>query len=346
MEKIKSILFKMDMKGHGIVNFDNSDQKWMFHSRHNNGVPHHLYTANNNVIYAKKNFYYNNDGNLDYKIKISSECIKKEMFGDDYVAQSSKIVHNPVILNSYISSPMSHIRGYMFADKVSLKRKSALTIEDAEATNNVISYLDVASVSGEKIDESKGESQSGNNFYFHENVGEIEYSTRGIIDLESLQFVPCDQVFDRYALNPDDFGLYKKFMTQWFDGFNSELGYYIKNGSACDIPELGFVMCDKDVLFLVKNVLTKILKTRIRRKNAMAEVTNLKIKLVADPITDTFYNDSNWINVSSLIDIDTLFFHVNDFYSQIDFDGAKNLRDEIIADMKVVKAKKNNKNKD
>lgn len=224
MTKIKSILFKVELKGHGVVNFDSKDQKWMFRTKNNNGKPHHLFNSHDNLKYAKKNFYYDDNGNLQYKLKISSECIKKEMFGDDYVAQSSKIVHNPVILNSFISSPMSHLRGYMFADKVSFKRKSALTIEDAEATNNPVSYLDVSSVSGDKINESLGDGQSNNNLHHHENVGEIEYATRGIIDLESLQFVSCDQVFDRYALNPDDFGLYKRFMKQWFDGFNAELG--------------------------------------------------------------------------------------------------------------------------
>jgi hypothetical protein len=340
MKNVKSILVKLDLKGHGIVNFDKLSQKYMFQDKHNNGVKHHLYTPNDNAKYSKKNFYYGADGSLDYKIKISSECIKKSMFSDDYIAQSTKIVHNPVILNSYISSPMSHIRGYMFADKVSLKRKSALTIEDAEATNNVKSYLDFGVLSGDKHDDSKGDNESGIGIHVHENVGDIEYSTRGIIDLEALQFVSCDQVFDRYAFNPDDFGLYKKFMKQWFGDFDEELAYYVKKGSVCDIPELGFVMSDKDVLFLVRGILTRMLKTRIRRNNAIAEVTDIKIKLVSDPISDTFYNESNWTSVSSLIDVENLTFQVNEFYDKIDFDQARQLRDELLEDMKDKKKSK------
>ena len=54
-----------------------------------------------------------------------------------------------------------------------------------------------------------------------------------------LSFISCDQIFDRYAFNPDMFNLYKTLLATKLDGFNSELGFYQIKNSIVEIPEHG-----------------------------------------------------------------------------------------------------------
>ena len=82
MKKIKTIQFKLNLTGDGIVNFDSNEQKWI-HINNTTGLSGN---RNDNVSYAKKNFYKTNKLDkdskeiLDYKIKISSDCLKKAIF--------------------------------------------------------------------------------------------------------------------------------------------------------------------------------------------------------------------------------------------------------------------------
>lgn len=338
--KTKSVLVKLQLQGKGIVNMDTNEQKWMFSKNNNNGVAHRLFSGHNNVNYAKKNFYRDPEGNLTYKIKMSSECIKKAMFESEYVAQTNNITHNDVILNSFIASPMSHIRGYMFPDKVATKRKGALTLSDAEQTNNAVSYLEVSSKSGGKTDESKSDDTSEANFYYHENVGDISYEATGSISLPALQFVSCDQIYDRYCFNPDHYPLYRKFMEQNFEGFDSDLGYFQMKGSSIDIPEYGYKMKDEHVVGLVKETLKKLLTTEVKRKNAFSSTSGLYIKLVNDPITDTMESETGWIRIETLSDIENLTFEVEEFYVETNLEESIRLRDEIVDAMKTSKKKK------
>ena len=70
---MKTILFKLELEGEGIVNFDSSSQRFLF-----NGTKFKdLFHAHDNVKYAKKVLYQDENGVLsDYKIKISSACLR------------------------------------------------------------------------------------------------------------------------------------------------------------------------------------------------------------------------------------------------------------------------------
>jgi hypothetical protein len=338
---IKSILLKLDLQGEGIVNYDSGEQKWIFNKKDS---LRHMFHNHENVSYAKKNFYTDENGVWSYKIKISSDCIKHNIFNDDLIAQSPAIVHHDHILYPYIGSTLSLIRGYLFAEKTgSFKKTGSLQLCDAEQTNNAVSKLEFFCKSGGKTTNEGDTDKSDNTIFNKETIGEITYSSKGFIDLKELQFVSCDQIFDRYSFNPDKFDIYKKCLSKCLPNFNSELGYYKFKTSFVDIPEYGILLSSENVLYLVKETLKRILKLNIRNKNAYAKLNSLKIKLVQNVFVDTMESEDNWLEIKTLEDIDNLNFEPELFYILENEEDANAKRSEIEDCKKAKKEKKEKK---
>ena len=296
---IKNILFKVELSGFGIVNYDSNEQKEM-------ASQVNLKTKYNNNSFAKKNFYKNEEtGELEYKIKISSDCLRNAIFGEDVVAQCGYLPNNVIV--STIASPYSLLRGYLNVDK-NFKFKSPVTITDAEQTSNTKSVMETFSRSGQKNEDVE---MTDNTFFKKETVGDISYATKGYIDLELLQFVSATPFYDRMAFNPEDFELYKTFLKTKLNNFDSKLGYYQKITSSINIPEYGFKFSEENVKELCKGFFKRLLSTKIKRKNSYANVSKVKIKYVFNPLTDTFDNPNGWIDINSENDID---FSMEDCY--------------------------------
>ena len=328
-KKVKNVLFRTKIKGNGVVNFDSSEQRFMF-----SGTElHNMKTRHENTNYAKKKF--NKDGDkLTYKLSISSDCLRHDLFKEDALVQSPNLINNEHVLYSFIASPASLLRGYLFADTTeTLKRKGALTITDATQTCNAVSYIETFSKSGKKLElEDKVEGKSDNSFFKKEVVGDIEYLAVGNIDLMGLQFVSCDKVFDRFNFNPDLFTTYKAFLKAKMPTFNSELGYYQIVGSTIEIPEYGFLIDNDNVILLVKELFRRLLSLNIQRRNSFARVSELEYKLVYDPIEDTIDSEDGWISLKTNNDIANVNFDIQQFYALEDLELAKTKRESIEAD--------------
>lgn len=338
-KKVKNVLISLDIEGRGIVNNDSTEQKWVF-LKEKGESSHHLFSKDNNVSYSKKNFYYDENGKLLYKIKISEGCMKKTIFNEDMITQTPNIAHHDALLYSFIASPMSLVRGYMFANKTdTLKRSGALTLTDAEQTSSNLSYLETFTKSGPKTDDSKGKDEKETSFFKKETVGEIKYTAKGDIDVMALQFVSCDPIFDRYSFNPDKYELFSNFINKRIPNYDGKLGFYKQKTSFIEIPEEGILLSNENVVFLVKDALKKILKMNIKRSSAYAKVETLRIKLVTDTLTDTFSNENGWITLKTESDIDNLNFDVEDFYEELDLEKAKALRESLIESAKAIKEK-------
>jgi hypothetical protein len=335
MEKIKNLLFTLELEGKGVVNMDSNDQKYVLGKTH-------LRARNENVSFAKKSFTVNDNSDdkndIDYKLKISHDCIGHDMFKRDMVSNVPNVVHHDLLLYTFLASPVSIIRGYMLANKKeTLKRTGGFHLCDAIQTCNAKSILEVGARAGEKMSKDGTDDKSDNTFFYRETVGDIEYSAKGDIDLMAYQFISCDNIFDRYSFNPDMYKYYKEFLKKKMPDFNSELGYYQLRDSIIQIPEYGVLLSNENVVFLVKETLKRLLGIDIKRKGAYAKVNSLKIKLVKDPTVDTYNNPDNWIVIKNNADIDALNFDVEFFYDSNDFDEAKALRkdfDERIAEDK------------
>lgn len=334
MSKIKNILIALEFEGNGVVNYDSNDQKYMCNrTQYLKSI-----SRNSNVSFAKKSFTKNDDDTLNYKLKVSSDCLKNDMSKYDMVSKNPNIIHHLMLLYSYIASPIGIIFGYLFMakDDKLYKKSSVITLCDAEQICNAQSSLEVFSRSGTK-ESNEGTDKSDNSFYYKETVGNIRYATIGNIDLMKLQLVSCDELFDRKAFVSDDFKAYKDFLSKRMPGFTSELNYYQLIDSIIRIPEYGILLTNENQVFLVKEALKRLLGINIRRKNAYCKTASLKIKLVVDPTVDTHNNPNNWITISSVADIDALTFESQFYYELVDIAAAIELRKEFKKNLDDVK---------
>jgi len=353
MKKVKHIKFRIKLKGEGIVNFDSNNQKYMYT---NFDSKEKKYTYTNlsdkmspdklkykNVNYAKKHFYTDKDGNLQYKIAISSDALRHNIFKEDTNNQSSSVVHHNAILYSNIAHLANILRGYMYTGKdeiPTIKRKSPITITDAEQTCNAVSYIETFARSGEKNQDAEA---VDNSYYKKEVVGKIEYESIGQIDLKELQFVSADPIFDRYSFNPDFFEMYTTFLQAKISGFNSELGYYMDKLSSIQIPELGFKFSNEDLVILIQEFFKRLLKLNITRKSAYVKIESVEYKLVYDPIEDTFNDETGWIKLDGHNSINNINFEPEEFYVLTDKKIAEKLRMKIVQAYE--KKKESNKKK-
>lgn len=344
MKKVKSILFRMNLEGKGVVNFDSNDQKYMW-----NQLKNKERSAHDNVSFAKKNWYLKN-GELTYKLKISSDCLRHEIFREDFQFQSPNVANSPELLLAAISSPASILRGYMFAEKdCTIKKRSCFTISDAEQTNDSVSSLETFSRSGKKITD---ENLADNSFFKKETVGEMQYNCEGFVDLRELQFISLDQIFDRLAINPDHYSIYKSLLETKIPGFNAEPKYYQLKKSEVRIPEFGILFSKEEIVALTKELLMRIFKINIFKSKSFAKIAKLEYKLVYDSTVDTFYDNDGWNVISSEKDINAVDFDPEFYFVEEEKESAEKLREKIVAaeeekklKNKEEKAKKKEKNK-
>jgi len=340
-KNVKNVLIKLNIEGQGIVNFDSNDQSYIWNKyvkdNSENGIIK-SYCKGSNIQFAKKNWYKDENEKLNYKIKISSDCIRHNLYKDEIPFQSPNIGYFKDLLLNFIATPALLTRGYLFTEKENrYKRSTCLNITDAEQVCNAESNIEVFSRSGEKITD---EILKDNTFFYKETVGEIKYQAIGNIDLMNLQFLSTDQVFDRFGLNPDYFNIYKTILKRNLPTFNSELGFYCINGSSNIMPEYGIKFSNEDVLYLIKYIFTKLLSFDITHLKSYAKFSSLEYKLVYDPIEDTFNNENGWISIKNRKDIEDINFIVEDFYVEKTYEDSINLRKKINEEVEKIKSEK------
>lgn len=336
--KVKHVNFELTLKGNGIVNNDSGDQKWLWNRESKGGNQNKFTSGNNNNVYAKKHYYRNSDGELDYKIKISSDALRNAIFSDDAIATNPSIQHHKNLLNQFIGSPLGLLRGYMFADKgETIKRKSPFTITSATQTNNAESYMEFHSRSGFKKIKKEGDTTPDNTIFNKETIGDITYFSEGFINVQNLQFLSADPIFDRYNFNADDFDVLKFFLSQTLPNFDSQLGYYALKTSTIDVSEYGIKLNNENVVYLIKENLKRILRLSIYRANGYAKIDTLKVQLVVNPINPS---ENVWVEITSEEDIDNLSFDVEEYYTLSDESEAKKQREVIEASLKSIIDKK------
>ena len=315
MKNVKRIEFRLVIEGNGIVNFDSGDQKFIFNGTNLNK----LKSRNDNVNYAKKNFYTDDKGELTYKIKISSNSLRHQIFKDTIFAQTPNVRHDDIIFISYLANQAGLLRGYMDAPKngETVKHKGGLCITSAEQINNAVSQLEFFANSGEK---------DSNSLFSKETVGDIAYQAIGSIDVRELQFLSCDKVFGRYGINPDSFELYKMLFKTKMPSYDGNLGYYKMVSSYIDIPEYGIKIGNQTTVELIKWLFINMLEYYVGRSNAYARTQSLEYRYITN---GTNPNLNPWTRLDSSDDIDVINFDVSENYVLTDSNDAKKLRDSI-----------------
>lgn len=317
MKKVKSILFRVNAKGRGIINFDASHQKrltkYMFFGPERN---------DDNISYSKKVFSIDEEGRTTYKIMVSSQCVNHEVYGMEVPSMGQDIVAIEDLKFDFIASKTALLRGYMLTDSSKtedakgavIKRKSPITLTDFIQTNNAKSYIPIGTASGVR---------DSNSMYFKETIGDIEYASIGnSINLRELQFVSLDVRHDREAFSAEKFDLFREKFTETYPEFKSEIKYFLTNGSKIKIPELGFILPNDIMLDMLKFYFKNLLFTRITRNKSFFEVNDVQIKLVRDPFVDTYSNEDGWMDLD-LDTINNLDFDVEDFYTEFNSEEAE-----------------------
>ena len=314
MSKIRTIQFRLNLTGRGVVNFDSKDQKWI-HINNTTGLNGSI---NDNVNYAKKNFYkkLNKDGEeiLDYKLKISSDCLKKNIFSEDIIATNPNMMHVENILYNYISSPVALLKGWLFAKKEeTLHRKHALNLTSAEQICNAKSKMEVFARAEVKESKHKIDDTSSNTFFYLEDLDKIKYQAEGAIDIAALQLITADQLLDRYSFNPDNFELFKEFFNVHFGSNDIKLAYYKLKSSVINLNEYAVYLKDEYIKQIINMLFNRLFALDIRKRNAFAACEKIQIRLVDDPTVQTISNEDGWITINNISEIRNILDNI-DFY--------------------------------
>lgn len=320
--KTKEILFKLNLKGNGIVNFDDTAQKY-FLSKNCQWQENY---KNDNLKFSKKTFYKgkDNDGNeiTKYKVKIDSTCLRHALFEKDCKISNPKVMNNNDDLFAYyVSSIVGIVRGFMFTNKkdIGFARSSAVTITSAIENSGAIPYMEVHSnycVDGTSARDEKDDKKK-TSFYYSENVGDTFYEAKGAIDLSKLQFMSCDPQFGRVCFKSEwidgEDKLFEKVFKEHYGRIPYEIGYYNTNTGTykSGFNEHGIKFDNQFVHYLLKEILLRLAMLKINRAMGYANVCGLQCKAITDGFST--FDDNGWVDIKNENDIDN-------FISQIEID--------------------------
>lgn len=290
----KTILFKLTLQGHGVVNFDSNDQKWYHNQQDGVSLVRH-----DNVSFAKGRYYRKpHTDKLLKKIVISAECLRHNMYINEMPNYSTNIMHHRPSLLNFLASKAAVERGYMFATKAAtLKRKSPVNITEAEQFGLAKSSIETNSNSGVKTSKTDEDAAGDTSFYAREMVGDITYEALGSIDIDELQYISLSPNYDRLAVDPD-------MAAEYLDTLSADLGsrvpepaYYRKSKSLTTVPEYGILLTDDQTKGLVSDILTRLMSINIAKsQTGHAYTRRLDIKIVENPLVDTFHS-RNWTRI-------------------------------------------------
>ena len=331
VKTVKGLLFKVKMDGIGTVNFDDSDARFIV-SRYGNPATKKPY-SNSNIKVAKSEYRQvgtDENGTPLYKrtLKISSECLRHAIFEKDYDVTNGRIMRNDAFLSSFISSPAALLRGYMFADdKETIKAKSPVTIGAAIETSGAVITPEIGTVSGDKEKTS---------LFYTENTGRTKYETKGFVNLKQLEFLSCDNFFERRAVKSSwvetENGLLNVAFKQRYGKVPYSLGVYTATANAFTkhIGEYGLHFNMDFRKYLIVEFFKRLLSVNITRSGSFARVSEISVKPVYDGLKDTFESNDGWVDLSSEAEIGEFVESLNiyDFYEECDND-AKAVMDEL-----------------
>lgn len=335
--EVKNFIFRATLEGEGVVNFDDNDAKWQV-LKYGNPASKEAY-KNKNVKIAKSSYTFitediTEDGELVPRyvrnLKISSNCLRHHIFNVD--VRNGRICYNDAILASVISSPEYQLQGYLFtSDSIksdSIKKKSPVTISDAEETSGAVITPELGSVAGDKSETS---------LYYTENVGRTAYTFIGAISPKDIEFLSADDFFERRGVKSEwvetDNGLLNLAFKQRYGELPYTLDYCTATGNVFTkhIGEKGLHFSEKYVKELISIFFKKLLSLDISRSKAYAKISRLEVKPVYDAIMDTVDNPKGWITISSEEGVDDFLNNtlIHRFWEHCD-DDVKSVQDELL----------------
>jgi hypothetical protein len=278
IQGIKSVDFKIEASGSGVVNWNGSFK--LFNKTAGKSVENHQLPKMRNVDPMRLNRL--DDDILEKaQLIVSQNCFRHELFKNE--TSNLKSVNLDNVLD-VLCSITGLIRGYVIADKVtklSLKRKSCLLLEDLVDENTVLRYEQFAN-SGERNETS---------IYSKTNVDKTSYIAYGSIVIEDLQFIVLEDSFGRSAyhdiLSVEEGKKVAEKMTEFlksldFDGNKNPeavfLTNYVRKGSIMkNQGEAGLLLNENAIDLLVQAILEKIESVFLKQAKGYLTVDKLTI---------------------------------------------------------------------
>lgn len=312
---VRSIELEITYDVCGCVNYDGPEAKYALtalglYRKNPNGKD------GDNNKFAKRHF--NPENPSQFRYSVSGECQKKAIYNDTMAMESPDRAKIPHMMPIIAAHPDMISRGYVIAGQMTnLHKSSALCLPDAEETGpwRDTIVMDFHSRSGEKNlkEERKTGDGKDTTIYKSENVGRGEYKTHGFINVENLQFISADPIFDRQAILVDggiDEKIFLDELKKNMVNFTPELRYWFrKNNYLGDkAAEYGVLLNDDSVDMLIKRILKKILSVKIERSYAWLRLKDLSIRVICDGNPSQFKVTAE--------DIDDLYFEPHIWYEE------------------------------
>lgn len=338
----KSIIFKAEFSGNGIVNYDSNDQKFYY-----NKTKSGAYLKHGNVMFGKGRFTSHLDDGKEIWTKtnvISSDFVRHHMFADEMSVHMPNVMHNDGLLIHTIANKAALERGYLFAKSETWKRKSPFQISYLKNTNpETVSTIETYSNSQAKVG---SEDQGGTSFFMKEVIGDALYSTVGFIDLSELGMISLSEIHDRMALNPDLSEVYRKYLSDDFGSPVDEVKFWTKKTDIYQVPERGIKLSDEQVMILVKDIFRRLCQFAVYKNGGYVAINSLKILPVNDPTMDTATSEDGWITIKdgNQIDLSVLdSLSIHSVYQEVTDQDEKNKYEEYKSLKAKVKEKKPSK---
>lgn len=344
----RSIYFKAKIAGQGVVNYDSKSSKYIVKKCFPDFKDVFVSSTGkmiDNIMIAKHDFKQKLDENgqpvfktwedgsqspvLEAKVKISAECIRSHIFGEDIPLHNNDIIHAPIALVKFLASPANMLKGHLFTKKgdFSLKRKSAVNTCDAIQTNNAVPNFEIHNSRVPMKMKEAVDEKSGTSLYYKETVGYIEYILEGSIDVDCLQFISVSDRFNRMAVHPDHVEFFIETLSKNLGSQVSEVQWYKKKTSANELPEEGILLNQEQCLVLVKEFFKRLINLRIEKTKAFARVEEVKIMYLKDPLNDFPSDETKYHTIKSIDDITVKDFEM--FYESMSEEDAMNLYSKI-----------------
>lgn len=281
---IKSVDFKIQAFGHGVVNWNGPTSL----SNEGKTVDNHTlpklrgYTNLTGKIKEETGYKYKKEAtDINFKetpLYISQNCIRHHLFKEQAFDLHYADKQN---VDEVLASITGLIRGYVIPSS-QFKRTSPLLIED---------FVDQLGNGNFEQFGQAGERDSSS-FFSKTTFGDTQYEAYGSISIEQLQFISLDNKFDRASMVIED--TQGEELAQKITDFIKSLDTsrepkaifhenYVRKGTIFDIGETGILLDETAIDILINTTLQMLQDLAIKQAKGYMYVDKIEVD----------YNDSN-----------------------------------------------------
>ena len=274
---VKSVDFKVVAEGEGVVNWNGSFS--LYNASAGQTVNNHALPKMRGVDPMRLKSLHSSELE-NAKLFVSQNCVRNALFKNETANLKSVDTSN---IDRVICSILGLVRGYVIADKVtkrSLKRKSALLLEDFVDSDTILRYEQFSNA-GERNETS---------IFSKSNVDATKYEAFGSISIEDLQFIVLEDSFNRSSYSDVitiDQGLsveqnMNNFLSTLAVGTNKKPTVvfhknYVRVGGITNDGEAGLLMNNDAIELVVEEVLNRIKDLFIKQSKGYLAVTSVTV---------------------------------------------------------------------